>query len=284
MKKTLLFATTLLCLVFTCQSKPAETGATPGQWTMDLEAAQKVAKEKKLPIFINFTGSDWCVWCKHMEKEVFTKPEWINYAKDSLVMVWIDFPQNKELVPLKYRDRNQKLAQFFGINAYPAYIVLDEDGQTQLGELEAEQQITPASFITKLNAVLVERESMMQSLIKSMPAKEADALRKAYEERKAARGELQQVQTKQAQLTAQLTALEGTITTLRTKALVDKMPPAQALKYHNTQKELADAKSELGKWVATKPPQTAENKKLYGNMTTKITALEKKITALLYAE
>ena len=35
-------------------------GAEPGVWTMDFEAAKKLAKEKKLPILLNFTGSDWC--------------------------------------------------------------------------------------------------------------------------------------------------------------------------------------------------------------------------------
>jgi len=39
-------------------------GAKVGRWTMDLDAAKKLATDKQLPILLNFTGSDWCYWCK----------------------------------------------------------------------------------------------------------------------------------------------------------------------------------------------------------------------------
>lgn len=282
MKKLTLFAAALLCLTLTCQSKPAESGAVPGQWTMDFEAARKVAKEKKLPIFINFTGSDWCVWCKHMEKEIFSKQDWKDYAKDSLLMVWVDFPKNKKLVPQKYQKRNQQLAQFFEVTAYPSYIVLDDDGTTQLGEMEAEQQITVPSFINKLNAVLIERECRLQALIAGMPASEAGALKKACQERKTARAELQKMQTKQTQLATQLSTLESKITDLRTKALVNKLTPLQRTSYNNAQKELTVANNELKKWAASNPPQTPENTKAYTAMTQKIADLQNKITGALY--
>ena len=56
-------------------------GAEAGVWTMDMDAAKKLAKKKKLPLVLNFTGSDWCGWCKLMEKNVFTKESWRKYAK-----------------------------------------------------------------------------------------------------------------------------------------------------------------------------------------------------------
>ena len=38
--------------------KAAISGAVPGEWTMDLDAAKQVAAAKKLPLLLNFTGSD----------------------------------------------------------------------------------------------------------------------------------------------------------------------------------------------------------------------------------
>ena len=83
-------------------------GAKVGHWTMDLDAAKKLGADKQLPILLNFTGSDWCYWCKLMEKNIFTKPEWKAYATNHLVMVLIDFPRDKSAVPEKYKERNSQ--------------------------------------------------------------------------------------------------------------------------------------------------------------------------------
>ena len=50
-------------------------GAKLGHWTMDFDAATKLAAEKKVPLMLNFTGSDWCGWCKLMDKNVFAEAE-----------------------------------------------------------------------------------------------------------------------------------------------------------------------------------------------------------------
>lgn len=284
MKLFALIAATTLCFSLTSNSQPAVTGATTGQWTMDFETARKVASEKKLPLFINFTGSDWCVWCQHMEKEVFSKKEWQDYASDSLMLVWIDFPQDKKLVPEKFAQRNQQLAQFFGIEAYPSYIILDDDGKTQLGELEAEKEITPALFIAKLKSVLMERASAVDALAAAMPDQEGAAFKKACHERAAARTELQQIQSRQNQLTTQLVSLENTITSLRTKALAAKLPPLQAAKYKEIQADLSAAQSKLEQWIATDPAQTPANTAAYTAMNKQIADLEEQLSRLLYAQ
>src|SRR6478752_6234951 len=54
-------------------AKPEAAGI--GAWTTDYPAAVKVAQERKLPLFLQFTGSDWCGWCQKMEKECLSKPE-----------------------------------------------------------------------------------------------------------------------------------------------------------------------------------------------------------------
>jgi thiol:disulfide interchange protein len=135
--------------------KPATEGAEVGQWTQDWDAAKKLAKEKNLPIILNFTGSDWCGWCKLMGRQVFSKQEWQDYAKDKLVLVWLDFPQNKSLVPEKYVARNKQLSEQFGVEGYPTYIVLQSDGATKLGKLGASREATAKGFISDLEKLTV---------------------------------------------------------------------------------------------------------------------------------
>ena len=43
------------------------------KWLTNFEEAKKLAAEKKRPILLDFTGSDWCIWCKRLKAEVFTE-------------------------------------------------------------------------------------------------------------------------------------------------------------------------------------------------------------------
>ena len=132
----------------------AVSGAEVGKWTQDYDAAQKLAAEKKLPILINFTGSDWCGWCMLMDKKVFSQDEWKNFAKDNVVLAYINFPRNKALVPMHFVTRNSQLAEKYGIKGYPTYIVLSSDGKTVLGKLGASRDANPKDFIAKFNALI----------------------------------------------------------------------------------------------------------------------------------
>ena len=131
-------------------ASPVTKGAKAGEWTMDFDAAKTLAREKNLPILINFTGSDWCGWCKLMDREVFAKDEWQAYAKENVVLVTIDFPQDKTRVPMHFVARNQKLSETYGVRGYPTYIVLGADGTTRLGQLGASRDASPSSFIGEL--------------------------------------------------------------------------------------------------------------------------------------
>jgi protein disulfide-isomerase len=39
--------------------------------------------------------SDWCGWCIRLDKEVFSQPEFVDYAKENVVLVKLDFPRDK---------------------------------------------------------------------------------------------------------------------------------------------------------------------------------------------
>lgn len=101
-----------------------------GAWTTDYPAALKVAAERKLPIFIEFTGSDWCGWCQLMEKSCLSKPEFLEAMKTQCVLVSIDFPHKTKL-PEALQAQNAKVAGQFKKHAgFPAYYIVDSDGKT----------------------------------------------------------------------------------------------------------------------------------------------------------
>lgn len=119
------------------EAKPADAVAAPDvkpaaaeadAWLTDYAAAKKLAAEKKLPILIDFSGSDWCGWCMKLENEVFSKEAFKAYAKDNLVLMLADFPQAKpqdEAV----KAQNEKLQKEFAVEGYPTVILVDAEGK-----------------------------------------------------------------------------------------------------------------------------------------------------------
>ena len=164
-------------------------GAEVGKWTMDYDAAMKLAGKKKLPVMINFTGSDWCGWCKLMDESVFAKEEWTKYAAENAVLITIDFPNDKSIVPEKYVDRNRELQQKFGVQGFPTYVVVDSDGETTLGKLGAGRDKTPAMFIEEFKGVTRMSESAIEAYCKAHPDK-AEAYKKAIADNQKANKEL----------------------------------------------------------------------------------------------
>ena len=66
----------------------------PEGWTTDITEAVARAGREDRRILINFTGSDWCTWCRKLEGEVFAEQAFIDYADEELVLVFLDFPNS----------------------------------------------------------------------------------------------------------------------------------------------------------------------------------------------
>lgn len=108
-------------------------GAAEANWLTNYEDASKQAASEKKPLVMDFTGSDWCGWCIKLDKEVFSQPEFVQYATDNLVLLKLDFPRKKQLSQAQ-KMQNEKLSKKYGIRGFPTIVVLDSKGK-QLGEL-----------------------------------------------------------------------------------------------------------------------------------------------------
>ena len=112
-------------------------GFSPAQaevsWLTDYKQAQEQAKAKNKLLLLDFTGSDWCGWCIRLRREVFSKPEFQEYADKNLVLMEVDFPRGKEQSQ-DVRVQNQNLAMQYNIEGFPTIIVLNGEGK-KVGEL-----------------------------------------------------------------------------------------------------------------------------------------------------
>ena len=94
----------------------------------DYKKAQQEAKAGNKFLLLDFTGSDWCGWCKKFDKEILLQAQFKDYAKDNLVVVELDFPRAKPQSP-ELRKQNRELAQQYEIVGFPTIVVLSADGQ-----------------------------------------------------------------------------------------------------------------------------------------------------------
>ena len=74
-----------------CTVSEQSPDGIPAGWTTDYKAALTKAKAENKNILIDFTGSDWCGWCIKLHREVLDKPEFIDYAKKNLVLLYLDY-------------------------------------------------------------------------------------------------------------------------------------------------------------------------------------------------
>jgi protein disulfide-isomerase len=121
--------------------------ASAAEWLTDAPAAQAKARAENKLVFLYFTGSDWCGWCKKLKGEILSTPQFEAYARGNLVLVELDFPRRKAQSPA-LQEANQALAQQYGIEGYPTVIVLDSFGR-QLGQLGYEEA-GPEAFLAEL--------------------------------------------------------------------------------------------------------------------------------------
>jgi thioredoxin-related protein len=157
----------LVALTLICRA-----GAEELEWLTDVPAAMQKAKTDNKIVLLDFTGSDWCVWCKRLKGEVFDQPEFAPFAKSNLVMVEVDFPREKPQSD-DQKQANAALAERYHITGYPTIILLNAGGEQvgQTGYLEG----GPPAFIAELEKI----PGIKHVDVASTPAEPADPPRHA---------------------------------------------------------------------------------------------------------
>jgi thioredoxin-related protein len=126
------------------------TASAESNWVTDYKKAQEAAKAGKKLMLLDFTGSDWCGWCMKLDKEVFSTPEFQNYASRNLILVKLDFPRRRPQTEA-LKKQNEQLAQKYGIQGFPTIIVLNGQGE-KVGEL-GYMNGGPSPFLAKLETL-----------------------------------------------------------------------------------------------------------------------------------
>lgn len=134
-------------------------------WHSSIGEVYDLSKDSGKPIFAFFTGSDWCGWCHKLQRDVFAKSAFIEWADKNVVLLELDFPRRKTLAP-ELVQQNSQLQQVFRVGAFPTIwmFCLSKDEEAKkiniaaLGSLgyppSAESGKEEISFLANANRIL----------------------------------------------------------------------------------------------------------------------------------
>ena len=251
--------------------------STPEGWTDDYDAALVRAADEGKSIVADFSGSDWCVWCKRLDEEVFATREFMKEASAKYVLLMVDSPRDKSLLSEKAKKQNPELVKKYKIKGYPTVLVLDAKGSAvaQLGyqrggpkkyleTLAAEVRAAPdvAKYIRPVEEILSRSEEAMQDEVQTIldEAKEkfpvpADATTEQKQKLQQEASEYAQNAFYEKVLPKYVELYEKSIKEARAVKVPEKMKARRDALVANQEMQLSSFKRALTEWRTEKESQ-----------------------------
>jgi thioredoxin-related protein len=128
--------------------KTAPAKKTELRWTK-FESAIKAAAEEDKPVMVD-VYTDWCGWCKKMDKEVFNHPDVAEALNRMFAIAKVNGESRESITYKDQKTNGIGIAQGFGIRGYPSLIFLDSKGDLLTlipGYVDAEKFLPIVNFL-----------------------------------------------------------------------------------------------------------------------------------------
>lgn len=119
-------------------------------WLTFEEAAELTEKNPKMILVDVYT--DWCGWCKKMDKGTFTDPAVVKYVNDTFYPVKMNAENGKRSFNFRGQEyTEQTMARAMRVSSYPNFIVMDA-AMENITQMPGYRE--PEPFLQTLEAVL----------------------------------------------------------------------------------------------------------------------------------
>lgn len=135
---------------------PAAAGAQSGKQTekaglkwKPLELAFSEAQEKDKKVLLD-VYTDWCGWCKKLDKDVYGDQRVISYLNQHYTVVKLNAEETASVTYKGNKSTQAELAGSFGVRGYPTIIFFDSKGDpinSLPGYVDADRFLTIVKFI-----------------------------------------------------------------------------------------------------------------------------------------
>ena len=103
-------------------------------WHTDVDKAINLSIKSGKPLFLFFTGKDWCPPCKNLKKHLLDGVEYKKWS-DNVVLVELDFPRapkKRQAIPANYSE----LARGLGVGSYPTIWIVRASVDEKTGKMQ----------------------------------------------------------------------------------------------------------------------------------------------------
>lgn len=146
------------------------------EWLTNVESAQKLAAEQGKAVLVDFTGTDWCVYCREMHSKVLDTPEFEAYAAPKFICVEMDLP-HKPLLTKAQLEYNRGIVKRYGVTGYPTLLVLNTEGEVTGGFIGGKAEL---GYVSEQLDIALENAKNLPRLAELTGAERVHALQNLY--------------------------------------------------------------------------------------------------------
>lgn len=121
----------------------------------DLAKAKETARSEHKLILLKFSGSDWCVPCIRLQKQIMDTEQFHIFSDKNLVLMDVDFPRlKKNKLPKEEQAKNDFIAEKFNKEGvFPKLILMNADGKI-LAQWDGFNNWSPQTLIDNIKPFL----------------------------------------------------------------------------------------------------------------------------------
>lgn len=114
-------------------------------WETDYAKARKRALAENRPLFLYYTGSDWCILCRKLDKTIFSDQAIQKNLQENWVPVKLDELRKRRMPKARERHLDQ-VKRMYKIQAPPAMLLVDPSTETSFIRFSY-LEINPVEFL-----------------------------------------------------------------------------------------------------------------------------------------